>query len=219
VTRRRSCTSASVQRQRQAARTNTGAIRAQAAARREADRARAAYLRAVVAEEKERKRLYTESRAAEVAAMNEELEANVKTLQGILAAALRMADRISFSSLKLPASVPPWGRADLERAEPAPVHEEFMLPARAGLSKAFGRGRHEQAVAEGRGRYEQAVQAHRCGDEQRSLRSRRHPVQGRGSPLLTVAPVSPYPYSHTSPDPVQSGPPGAASCEMMAGCL
>ena len=115
----------------------TDKVRAQSAARREADkaeRAHAAYVRAQAAAdvraqaatEKELKRLYVESRAALVAAMNADLENTTEALQGFLAASLRAGDLVSFSSLKNPASKPPWHHADLERAEPAPVRETFM---------------------------------------------------------------------------------------------
>jgi restriction system protein len=70
--------------QREAARAQAGQVRAQAAARREAERAHAAFVRARAAEEKERKRLCAESRAAHVAAMNDDLEALVGALEGLL---------------------------------------------------------------------------------------------------------------------------------------
>jgi restriction system protein len=155
--------------QREAARAQTAQLRAQAAARREAERARAAYLRAQAAEEKERKRLYAESRAAHVAAMNDDLDHAVSALEGLLAASLKAGDLVSFSSLKRPASPPPWRHADLERPEPAPVLESFLPAPPAGLAKVFGKGKHEQAVADGRARYEQAVQEHRKREEQRSV--------------------------------------------------
>ena len=48
---------------------------------REAERAQRAYERSVAMEEKERRRLYVESRVADVAAMNEQLTATVEALQ------------------------------------------------------------------------------------------------------------------------------------------
>lgn len=105
--RRRSFVSTIAQMQREAARAQAAQVRAQATARREAERARAAYLRAQAADEKERKRLYAESRAADVAAMNDDLEAEIAALQGLLTMTLRVNDRINFSSLKKPAIVPP----------------------------------------------------------------------------------------------------------------
>ena len=93
MARRRSYVSAFAQMQREAARAQTAQVRAQAAARREAERAQAAYLRASAADQKERKRLYAESRAAEVAAKNDDLEAETAALQVILAVALKAYDQ------------------------------------------------------------------------------------------------------------------------------
>jgi hypothetical protein len=86
MARRRSFASAVAQMQREAARAQAAQVRAQTAVRREAERAHAAYLRAQSADEKERKRLHAESRAAEVAALNDDLEAEVAALRGLLAA-------------------------------------------------------------------------------------------------------------------------------------
>src|SRR6185437_12570797 len=103
MARRRSYVSTLARMQRQAARSQAAQVRAQAAARREAERARTAYLRAQAADEKERKRLYAESRTAEVAAKNDDLEAEIAVLQDLLAATLKVNDQISFPSLKKPA--------------------------------------------------------------------------------------------------------------------
>jgi restriction system protein len=168
MARRSSLFSGYAQMQREAARAQAAQARAQAAARREAERARAAYLRAVAAEEKERKRLYAESRLADVAAMNDELEAAVKALEGLLAAVLKAGDLVSFSSLKTPASPPPWRHFELEQPQPAPVLANFMPAPPTGLSKVFGKGKHEQAVAAAHATYEQAASDYRAREEQRS---------------------------------------------------
>jgi len=117
MARRRSYVSAYAQMQREAARATAAQERAQAAARREAERAQATYLRAQEADEKERKRLYAESRAAEVAARNDDLEAEIAGLQELLATTLTINDRISFSALKKPAVVPQWMHAHLVSRE------------------------------------------------------------------------------------------------------
>ena len=168
MARRRSYTSTFAQRQREATRAQAAQVRAQAAARREAERARAAYLRAQAADEKERKRLYAESRAAEVAARNDDLEAEIAALQDLLAVTLRVNDQISFSSLKKPAAVPPWRHAQLEQPEPPPVPDAFRPAPPAGLSKIFGKSKYEQAVEEGRVRYEGAVRDHAAREQQRT---------------------------------------------------
>jgi restriction system protein len=168
MARRRSYTSKFAQMRREAARAQAAQLRAQAAARREAERARAAYLRAQAADEKERKRLYAESRAAEVAARNDDLEAEIADLQSLLAATLEVNDRINFSSLKKPAAIPPWRHAELEKPEPAPVPDAFKPAPPTGLSKMFGKSKYEQAFEEGRVRYERAVQEHGAREYQRT---------------------------------------------------
>jgi restriction system protein len=150
-------------------RAQTAQLRAQAAARRAAERAQAAYLRARAAEEKEVKRLYMESRVAHVAAINEDLKDKVGALESLLAASLKAGDLVSFAALKKPASLPIWQHALLERSEPAPAQAAFMAPPPAGFAKVFGKGKHERAVAEGRARYEQASADHHAREERRSL--------------------------------------------------
>ena len=153
--------------QREAARANAAQLRAEAAARREADRAHAAYLAARAADEKERKRLYAESRAAAVVAANSDLDATVAALEALLTGALRAGGPISFSALKRPPAIPEWRHGYLEQPEPAPVPETFMPPAPTGLSKVFGGGKHQQAVAAGQAAYARAAQEHRQREEQR----------------------------------------------------
>ena len=168
MARRRSYVSTFSQMQREAARARAAQVRAQAAARREAERARAAYLRAQAADERERKRLYTESRAADVAAMNDDLEADVTALQDLLAVTLKVDDRIRFSALKKPAAVPPWRHAELEKPLSPPAPDAFRPAAPTGLSKVFGKGKYEQAFEEGRVRYETAIQEHAAREQQRT---------------------------------------------------
>ncbi len=169
MARRSSLFSGYAQMQREAARAQAAQARAQAAARKEAERARAAYLRARAAEEKERKRLYAESRAADVAAMNDDLDAAVSALEGLLTASLEAGDLVNFAALKIPASPPPWRHADLERPAAAPAIETFMPAPPAGLAKMFGKGKYEQAVAAGHERYQQAVGEHREREQQRAV--------------------------------------------------
>jgi restriction system protein len=168
MARRRSFVSVMAQMQRDAARAQAAQVRAQAASRREAERARAAYLRARTADEKERKRLYAESQAADVTAMNDDLEAEVEGLHGLLAVALEVDDRISFPALKKPAEVPAWQHPELEKQEPPPVPDAFRPSQPTGLSKVFGKTKYEQAFEDGRVRYETAVQEYRVREHERA---------------------------------------------------
>lgn len=167
VARRRSLYSAYAQMQRDAARAQAAQVRAQAAAEREAARAYAAHLRAQAAEDRERKRLYLESRAHEVAGMNADLEEAIEELQSLLSVSLRAGDLVDFSSLKRPASRPPWNHAGLERPEAPPQLQAFMPSPLAGMSKLFGKAKHKQAVAAGQARFGQATSDHRAREAHR----------------------------------------------------
>jgi restriction system protein len=168
MARHRSFYSVYTQVQRDAARAQSARVRAQAAAQREAVRAYAAYTRAQAAEAKERQRLYVESRVAEVAAKNADLEATVEALQGLLAASLQAGDLLNFSALKKPAAKPPVKHAKLKQAEPAPELEKFMPAPPTGMGKLFGKAKHEQALTDGKARYEKAVKEHRSREAQRT---------------------------------------------------
>jgi restriction system protein len=160
MARRSSFTSAILTAQRQAARNQAARQRSSAAGQREAARARAEYQRAVAADarvtaadaraaaamERERKRLYAISRAADVAALNEGLDDRIGFLDSLLSATLVVDDYIDFASLKQPVAEPQWTRSDLEAPIPAPRAEQFIPPALSGVGKLFGKGKHEQAV-------------------------------------------------------------------------
>jgi restriction system protein len=83
-------------------------VRAQREAVREAERAQRAYERAAAADEKERKRLYQESRLAKAAAMTDDVESTVSALEGLLAAGLGRCWAINFSQLHRNAVFPPF---------------------------------------------------------------------------------------------------------------
>jgi restriction system protein len=167
VARRRSLYSVYAQMQRDMARAQAAQVRAQAAAQRDAARAYAANLRAQAAEDRERKRLYIESRAHEVAAMNAELEEMIQELQSLLSVSVGVGDLVDFSSLKRPAARLPWNHAGLERPEAPPQLEAFMPPPLTGMSKLFGKAKHEQAVDSGQARFEQAVSEYRAREAHR----------------------------------------------------
>jgi len=141
---------------READRQRAAQIRANAAAQREAMRARAAYERASAADAKERKRLYEESRAAEATALTDAGDEALDILSTLLAATLSVDDHIDFDSLKQPAILPTWGRSDLETSSVPPVWAQFAPPEPAGAAKVFGKAKHEQAIAAARTAFELA---------------------------------------------------------------
>ncbi len=107
--------------QREATRAEAARRRADSASRRQAEQARLRYTRAVAADERERKRLYAESRVAEVEAMNTELAETVTALDGVLAATLDVDNYFDLDQLYRPAHP---GR--LAVAEPPPVEAAFL---------------------------------------------------------------------------------------------
>jgi restriction system protein len=167
VARRRSFASSIAQYQREVARAQAAQARAHAAAEREVHRAEAARLRAAAAYDRDQKRLYIESRTAEVAAMNDDLEAQMAALEAILAATLDVDDKIDFASLKITPTLPAWQHRQLEVPEAQPTLEQFLPAAPTGLSKLFGKSKHEQAVAAAQETYAHAIDAHRQREELR----------------------------------------------------
>jgi len=167
MARRRSFASSIAQYQREVARAQAAQVRAHATAEREMHRAESARLRAAAAYDKEQKRLYVESRTAEAAAMNADLEAQIAALEGVLATTLDIDDKIDFASLKIAPALPAWQHRQLEVPESEPTIEQFLPAAPAGLGKVFGKGKYEQAVAAAHAAHAQAIEIHRQREEWR----------------------------------------------------
>lgn len=150
--------------QAQRARAHNSAVRqaerAHAAAVREAERARRAFERAQVADERERKRLYAESRAADVAAANEGLEQRVEELSTLLASGLEIDPYVNLAALKRPAIMPTWEHGALERPEQPPDPARFIADAPSGLGRVFGGKAHKAHVAELNAAYAAACEEH-----------------------------------------------------------
>ena len=162
VGRSRGFTSVLIQMQRQAERDARARAAAQRRAQVEADRARRAFERAAAADQKERARLYTESRIAEVAALNDGLAAHVAALDGLLRDTLAVDDFLDFESLKEAAPRPQFTPGALAVAEPPPDPAAFRPPAPSGAQKLVpgARQRYLARFEEGRQQYDAAVQDH-----------------------------------------------------------
>src|SRR4051794_2666363 len=100
MARRSSFSSRMAQYQREQERLRRASERDQLRAIRQAQQAERAHERSIAAEEKERKRLYLESRMAEVEEMNEDLDGAVVALEKLLAGTLAVDDYIDFDTLK-----------------------------------------------------------------------------------------------------------------------
>ena len=158
MARRRSFSASLVQAQRQAARAQAAQARAHVQAQRNAERAHSAYVRASAVEERERKRLYVESRAAEVAAMSQAVEARVEVLGSILTSSLAVDDYLDFEALKEPPRLPAWPQSSVDVPATPPQLDAFLPPEPSGLSKVFGKAKHEQAIEAGRAAYDKAME-------------------------------------------------------------
>jgi restriction system protein len=114
---------------------------------RERERAARAAERERVLEEKERARLYAEARAAEVDEMNEDLDAQLEALEGVLAATLPVDDYIDFEELKRRPDLPAFDTGLLSRPAKHPVLD--LPPAPSAMAKILpgAKRKHAEAVA------------------------------------------------------------------------
>jgi restriction system protein len=175
VARHRSFVSTMAQIQREAVRAQAAQSRARSAqiraqAQAEAARARAhtAQLKAAAADEREQKRLYAEARNDEVVAMNDELAEKVSQLENVLPDGLRQHPALRFETLKESPPLPEEFHRRWETPEPAPQLAEFLPPEPAGLSKMFGKAKHDREMAAAQQAHAEAVTAHAARELQRT---------------------------------------------------
>ena len=162
MARRQSFSSAMSQYQRERERAYEAQQRAIAKAHRDAERARAAQARATAAEQREMKRLYAESRAAEVGAMNDELEVRVGALAALLADTLDVDDHLDFESLKERPELPERKTSSLDTSLVAPNRASLMPAPPSGLRSMLGMGKakYAEARAAAEERHAAAMEAH-----------------------------------------------------------
>ena len=104
-------------------------LRNQMRTAREAERAQRAYERSLAAEEKVKKKLYLESRLAEVDNLNEILESKIEALSTLLISAIDKDTKIDFNSLLITPEIPPFELGGLDTF-PLPPKKENYLPAK-----------------------------------------------------------------------------------------
>jgi restriction system protein len=136
--------------------------RAQNQAARAAEKARKDYERAVTADQKERDRLYTESRIAQVNYQNEQLEQQIKLLEHLLRDALSADTYIDVQRLKQTPNLPPFNPGQLAIGEPPPRPEMYMPPPPTGIQKLLpgAKEKYAQEVAKAQEAYRAHVAAH-----------------------------------------------------------
>ncbi len=112
--------------------------------------------------EKEAQRAYADQRAAEVDAMNEELQESVEELDSILRDTLGVDDYLDFDDLKDELKLPPFAPGNLGIAEPIPRDEDF-LPGKPGLLAGLFPGsaaRHQRRLEAGEASLQAAKTEH-----------------------------------------------------------
>lgn len=133
--------------ERDMARKRAAQQRSVAAEQREYERAVRAWERAQAADEKEQKRLYLESRSADVDDLNAELAETTASLRGILQHTLNIDDRVDFESLKTQSRIEPPNAGELANSLAVPEWSSFALPPPSSANKLFG-GKDKRAAAE-----------------------------------------------------------------------
>jgi restriction system protein len=153
----------------------------------EAKRARQAFERAAAADQKERARLYAESRVAEVAALNEVLAADIAALDELLRDTLAVDDFLDFESLKEAARRPPFTPGALGVPEPPPDPASFRPPVPGAGQKLLPGAKQRYAARweAGRRQYDAAAQEH----QQREAERLRRLEQARAEHQRAIAAV------------------------------
>ena len=167
--RNRGFTGVLIQMQRQAERDARTRAAAQRRASVDAARARRAYERAQASDQKERARLYTESRIADVAALNERLADDVAAMEGLLGDTLQLGDFLDFESLKETVRRPTFDPGQLAVPEPVPLVADFQPPVPRSAQRLLpgAKKRYGEQFELGRRQYETAVHAHQLREAER----------------------------------------------------
>src|SRR6266699_2853683 len=134
---------------------------------RAAAQARKAYEQALRADQRERARLYIESRIAHVSWQNEQLDQYVAQLGNLLNEALLIDSFIDLQALKQVPERPIFNPGQLGIAEPPPVL--YMPPDLTGIQKLIpgAKEKHAQAVARAQESYRMQVGAHAARENRR----------------------------------------------------
>ncbi|MDG4831205.1 restriction endonuclease [Solwaraspora sp. WMMD1047] len=137
----------------------------------EAEHARQAAERSAAANERERKRLYAEARAARVAAANANLEARLDELDGLLATTLAVDDHIDLNRLKKRVTLPEFKPGRLGVPLQPPEWNRFEPPPPGSLGKVFGgETRYQQQLAAAQEAFAQARARFAAAESEREQR-------------------------------------------------
>lgn len=149
---------------------------------RERERQERAYERALKEQNREEKRFYVEGRAAEVDAMNAELNAKVASLENLLAASLLRDAFLDFEALKEKPTLPPFDSVPLDTPGREPSPSDFYPRPLSAFGRLFpgAKEKQEAAVREAAGRFDGAMVAYRKeeGLRQQALARAREEYEG-----------------------------------------
>lgn len=172
MARRSGILHAMAQAQREAEKRRIAQMRAQTQIAREAERAQRAYLNAQKATQRESELLYFESRAAEVALQNEQIQRDVEQLQNLLTASLSNDNYLNFETLKPAPTIPFFNPGPLAVAEPPPVQQRYFPPELSGIQKLMpgAKEKHARDIAQAQQRYWMDANAHAAREAARQQR-------------------------------------------------
>ncbi|GHO82138.1 restriction endonuclease [Dictyobacter formicarum] len=137
-----------------------------------AERARKAYENAQKADQKERARLYTESRIAQVNLQNEQLEQVITSFNTLLTDSLNTDSFIPFETLKQPGNLPNFNPGPLATPEPPPVEQNYRPPEPSGLKKLLpgSKEKYAQEVTKAQELYAKHMAEHSAREQQRQTK-------------------------------------------------
>ena len=147
---------------RDARRVQAAQARAAVRAQRQAQHARRVDERYRLADAREHKRIYIESRQAEVEDQNAELQHTVVALESILSDALARDSSLDLDTIKEPLTNEPFQPGELARTLAVPELGQYLPPSPAWLMRLMPgtKAKHERRSAEARQRFESDVAAH-----------------------------------------------------------
>lgn len=156
-----------LQRKQAALRREQARIQMQAA--RAAEQARKNYERALVAQQKERARLYAESRQAHVTLQNEQLEQQIESLEHLLLDSLTIDPFINVQSLKQPLALSVFNPGPLGVPERPPQWYMYVPAEPKGIQKLLPgtKAKHAQSVIKAQETYQAHINAHAARESSR----------------------------------------------------
>lgn len=158
-----------IQMQRQAEQYQAAQRRAQSQAAKAAEQARKAYERSQKADQKERARLYTEARLAEVSLQNDRLEQEVHRLNSLLTDALAIDTFIDLGTMRQTLQIPVFNPGQLGVVESLPTLEIYLPPPLSTLQKMLpgAKEKYTQSVAQAHERYRADIATYNAREFQR----------------------------------------------------